>query len=128
MRALELGSPGPMRAELNALVLAGRKVATTGLLAEYATEAEGLEYAGERLALLDDLGTAVATVEITGVELTTFGGVTWEHARAEGEGEGDACLQEWREGHRAFWEAEGTPVEEDTPLVCLAFRVAPSTG
>jgi uncharacterized protein YhfF len=121
MRALELGSPDEMRVRLNSLVLEGRKTATTGLLAEYVEETEGLEYVGERLALLDVDGLRVATVEITGVERTTFAGVTWEHAAAEGEG--DADLEEWRAGHRRFWSAEGTPVEDDTPVVCLAFRV-----
>lgn len=80
MRALELGTAGELREMLNALVLAGRKTATTGLLAEYAEETEGLEFTGERLALLDSDGGCVATVEITGVELTTFGDITWEHA------------------------------------------------
>ncbi|MEU3145044.1 MULTISPECIES: ASCH domain-containing protein [unclassified Streptomyces] len=121
MRALELGTPDGLRDELNALVLAGRKTATTGLLAEYVEETEGLEFPGERLALLDNDGRAVATVEITGVETTSFAEVTWEHAAAEGEG--DASLEDWRAGHRRFWQREGTPVENDTPLVCLTFRV-----
>ncbi|WP_326661838.1 hypothetical protein [Streptomyces sp. NBC_00385] len=62
MRALELGHPGEMRAALNALVLAGRKTATTCLLAEYAEETEGLEYVGERQALLDSEGRSIATL------------------------------------------------------------------
>lgn len=122
MRALELGTIGETRERLNALVLAGRKTATTGLLAEYVEETEGLEFEGERLALLGNDGDRVATIEITGVELTSFGGVTWEHAAAEGEG--DRSLDEWRTGHRRFWEGIGTPVDEDTPLVCLRFRLS----
>ncbi|WP_435840936.1 ASCH domain-containing protein [Streptomyces flaveolus] len=121
MRALELGTPGEMRERLNALVLAGRKTATTGLLAEYVEETEGLEFEGERLALLGNDGDCVATIEITGVQPAPFGAVTWEHAAAEGEG--DRSLDEWRAGHRRFWQAIGTPVDEDTPLVCLRFRV-----
>ncbi|MFI2455259.1 ASCH domain-containing protein [Streptomyces chengbuensis] len=125
MRALELGTAGELRERLNALVLAGRKTATTGLLSEYVEETEGLEFTGERLALLDSDGDCVATVEITGVELTTFGDITWEHASAEGEG--DRSLDEWRAGHRRFWDSVGTPVDDRTALVCLAFRlVAPA--
>ncbi|MEU0288458.1 ASCH domain-containing protein [Streptomyces sp. NPDC006147] len=125
MRALELGTSGEMRERLNALVLAGRKTATTGLLAEYVEETEGLEFAGERLALLGNDGEYVATIEITGVELAPFGGVTWEHAAAEGEG--DRSLDEWRTGHSRFWAGVGTPVVEETPLVCLRFQlVGPS--
>ncbi|MFB7473578.1 ASCH domain-containing protein [Kitasatospora sp. NPDC056184] len=122
LRSMELGTPGAMRAELNALALAGRKTATTGLLADYAEEAEGLEYPGERLALIDDDGRLVGVIEITGVEVKPFAEVTWEHARAEGEG--DASLEEWRAGHRGYWERLGARVEERTPVVCLAFRLA----
>ncbi|GHJ93256.1 hypothetical protein SNE510_27750 [Streptomyces sp. NE5-10] len=122
MRAMELGSPGAMRDELNSLVLAGAKTATTGLLDEYAQEAEGLEYPGERQALLDNEGRRVATLVFTGVDVRPFGEVGWEHAEAEGEG--DASLDAWREVHRRFWAGAGTPVEDETMVVCLAFRVA----
>ena len=118
---MELGTPDGMRTELNSLVLAGQKTATTGLLEDYAKETEGLEYPGERLALLDDQGQSIAVIEITGVEVKLFSEVTWEHARAEGEG--DASLEEWRAGHRRYWNRMGTPVEDDTPVVCLAFRL-----
>ncbi|MGY0459456.1 ASCH domain-containing protein [Kitasatospora sp. cg17-2] len=121
MRSMELGTPDGIRTELNSLVLAGRKTATTGLLAEYAEQSEELELPGERLALVDDAGGFVAAIEITGVEVTTFGAVTWEHARAEGEG--DASLAEWREGHRGYWSRLGTAVEDGTAVVCLAFRL-----
>ncbi|MEV0528648.1 ASCH domain-containing protein [Streptomyces sp. NPDC050439] len=122
MRAMELGSAGRVRERLNSLVLAESKVATTGLLAEYRAETEGLEYVGERLALLDDSGHSIATIEITGVEVRPFSEVTWTHAQAEGEG--DASLEQWRVGHQAFWSQMGTPVDDDTLLVCLAFRLA----
>ncbi|MFB8404575.1 ASCH domain-containing protein [Streptomyces sp. NPDC055912] len=126
MRAMELGTPGDMRDELNALVLAGVKRATTGLLGEYAAEDESLEHVGERLALLDNQGLAVATLEITGVQVTSFDEVTWEHAAAEGEG--DADLDAWRAVHRRFWSDEGNSVESDTPVVCLAFEVTDSAS
>ncbi|MFD7232095.1 ASCH domain-containing protein [Streptomyces sp. NPDC059881] len=122
MRALELGSPGEMRDELNSLVLAGAKTATTCLLDEYAEETEGLEYVGERQALLDNEGRCIATLAITGVDVKPFGQVTWEHARAEGEG--DTSLEAWREVHRSFWSGAGTPVDDRTVVVCLAFHVA----
>lgn len=118
---MELGTPDGMRAELNSLVLAGKKTATTGLLEDYAKETEGLEYLGERLALLDSQGHSIAVIEITGVEVKPFSAVTWEHAQAEGEG--DASLEEWRDGHRRYWNRLGTPVEDRTPVVCLAFRL-----
>ncbi|MFF4408583.1 ASCH domain-containing protein [Streptomyces sp. NPDC001262] len=121
MRSMELGTPDGMRTELNSLVLAGQKTATTGLLEDYAKETEDLEHLGERLALLDDEGQSIAVIEITGVEVKPFSEVTWEHARAEGEG--DASLEEWRAGHRGYWHRLGTTVEDGTPVVCLAFRL-----
>ncbi|MFF9451385.1 ASCH domain-containing protein [Streptomyces flaveolus] len=46
---------------------------------------------------------------LTGVEPAPFGAVTREHAAAEGEG--DRSLDEWRAGHRRFWDHIGTPVD-----------------
>ncbi|WP_406272562.1 ASCH domain-containing protein [Actinacidiphila glaucinigra] len=123
---MELGTPDALRDELNSLVLAGEKTATTGLLSEYVEETEGLEFAGERLALLDRECRCVGVIEITDVEVTSFADVRWEHAAAEGEG--DASLDAWRAGHRRFWERAGTPVEDATPVVCLAFRLVGAGG
>ncbi|WUD71454.1 ASCH domain-containing protein [Streptomyces sp. NBC_00510] len=123
---MELGTPDALRDELNSLVLAGRKTATTGLLSEYVEESEGLEFVGERLALLDRGSRCVGVIEITGVEVTSFADVTWEHAAAEGEG--DASLTDWQAGHRRFWERAGTPVEDATSVVCLAFRLVTAGG
>lgn len=111
-----------MRVELNALVIAGTKTATTGLLEDYVKETEGLEYVGERLALLDNQGQSIATIEIIDVEVKPFIEVTWAHAEAEGEG--DASLEEWRAGHRRYWRRMGTPVDDHTVVVCLTFRLA----
>ncbi|MFF8415306.1 ASCH domain-containing protein [Streptomyces omiyaensis] len=124
MRALELGTRGELRDRLNALVLAGKKTATTGLLAEYVEETEGLEFVGERLGLLGNDGHRIATVEVTGVRLAAFADVAWDHAVSEGEG--DASLEEWKSGHSLFWSSVGTPVGQDTMLVCLRFRLADS--
>ena len=121
LRALELGSPGEMRDRLNALVLAGRKQATAGVLDEDEREGEVVEHVGEHLALLDSEGRQVATVAVTSVEVATFSEVPWEFAAAEGEGHRD--LEHWRAGHRRFWATEGTPVHDDTPIVMLRLRV-----
>lgn len=121
LRALELGTPGEMRARLNALVLEGRKRATAGRLAEYDEEGEALEHAGERLALVDDSGARIATVEVTSVETVRFADVPWDFAAAEGEGDRD--LEEWRAGHRRFWAGAGTPVTDDTQVVLVRFEL-----
>ena len=121
MRGLELGSPGELRARLNGLVLAGQKRATAGILTEYEVEQEELEHIGERLALLDDDENRIGTVEVTGLSIHPFIEVPWEFAAAEGEG--DADLDEWRAGHRGFWATAGSPVEDDTPIVCIRFTL-----
>jgi uncharacterized protein YhfF len=117
LRVLELGSPGEMRARLNDLVLKGRKRATAGLLEEYLHEEEPLEHVGERLALVDDDGQRVATVEVTAVDVVRFVDVDWRFASAEGEGHRD--LEAWRAGHRRFWTAHGMSVDDDSPTVLL---------
>lgn len=121
LRALELGTPGPLRQRLTGLVLAGAKTATAGLVAEYDEDGEAIEHVGERLALLDDAGARVATVEITAVDIVRFSDVPWSFAAAEGEG--DADLEEWRLGHRRYWEATGSAVTDGTEVVCLRFRL-----
>lgn len=121
LRSIEFGLPGPMREELTALVLSGHKRATAGLVSEYEQEHEDLEHVGERLAVLDGDGRHVGTIEVTQVDVVPFVEVPWSFAQAEGEG--DADLEEWREGHRRYWAESGTAVEDETPVVCLHFRL-----
>ena len=121
LRSLELGTPGEMRDRLNALVLAGRKRATAGVLADYEQEGEVVEHVGERLALLDSDGQQIATVEVTSVEIAAFSDVPWEFAAAEGEGHRD--LEHWRAGHQRFWAAIGLPVQDDTPIVMVRLQL-----
>ncbi|MEU5829485.1 ASCH domain-containing protein [Micromonospora tulbaghiae] len=126
LRALALGTPGELRTRLNTLVLSGVKTATAGLVQEYDDENEELEYVGERLVLVDDNDALVGVVEVTGVEVVRFADVPWDFARAEGEG--DRSIEEWREGHGAYWARQGTPVSDDTRIVCLRFRLVSTEG
>lgn len=121
LRGLEIGTPGPMRRRLNQLILDGHKRATAGLLLEYVREGEELEYEGELLALVDDETNRVATVVVIGVDTMPFIEVPWRFAEAEGEG--DESLEEWREGHRRFWTAEGEVIEDQTPVVLIWFEL-----
>jgi uncharacterized protein YhfF len=121
LRTLEIGTPGAMRQRLIQLILDGHKRATAGLLLEYVRENEELEAEGELLALVDDDTQRVATVLVVAVETVPFIEVPWRFARAEGEG--DESLEEWREGHRRFWSAEGDTIEDHTPIVLIWFEV-----
>ena len=63
MRAIEFGTPGAMREELNTLVLLGRKKATAGTLKwDYEAQNEQIESIGEKLAVLDSNGIQIATI------------------------------------------------------------------
>ena len=115
-----------MRQRLNALVLSGAKRATAGVVDEYLEDGEALEYVGERLALLDDAGARVATVEVTGVTQVRFAPVPWEFALAAGEGH--ASIEQWREGHLRYWRAEGRDITDDTEIVCLRLRLVASSS
>lgn len=115
LRALELGTPGPMRQRLNTLVLEGKKRATAGTLDEYVVNEK--EFVGEHLALVDDDLTRVATVRVTETQEVPFGDVPWSFARAEGEGH--ESIEEWREGHRRYWNNQGLLVSDATPVFLL---------
>jgi uncharacterized protein YhfF len=125
LRGLALGLPGPARDELNALVVAGRKTATAGLLQEYAWEGEQLEHVGEQLALLDGSGAPLRIVEVTRLEIVPFVEVGWDFALAEGEGH--TSIEDWRRSRLAIWAAvyPSTRVDDDTEVVCRYLRVVP---
>jgi phosphoribosylaminoimidazole-succinocarboxamide synthase len=121
MRTMEFGSPGPLRQRLNDLVLSGAKVAAFGHPAEYEAEGEEPEHVGERLAVVDDTGQWVCTIEITATAQVRVGEATW--AMVEAEGEDDADLEQWREGHAAYWEPLGYPMHDDQVLYWQRFVV-----
>jgi len=133
LRCLELGTPGEMRQRLVALVLAGQKRATAGLLSEYHDEGEPLEAVGEEQWLLGDDGTPLTRVRYTRVEVVPFAEVTWEFAQAEGEGFTD--LEHWRAGHRRFWsrwygvdpDDPSFPAHDAAPVACLWFELVPGS-
>ena len=52
MRSAEIGTRGEMRARLNALILAGAKRATAGLVHEYEAEGEPIERSEEHTSEL----------------------------------------------------------------------------
>ncbi|MEU7479877.1 ASCH domain-containing protein [Lentzea sp. NPDC042327] len=122
LRTLELGLPGEHRDRLTALVLAGTKRATAGLLAGYTGEGELPEHVGERLVLVDSAGDRLAVVEVTAVLVTPFDLVGWELAEAEGEG--FTSVEHWREVHAGFWaEHGGGRPSGRAPVVCVWFRL-----
>lgn len=106
--------------ELGALVISGRKTATTGLLREYEAEDEPLPRPGERHCILDGRDEPLCIIEITEVTVRPFGEVDEDFARDEGEG--DLSLRFWRAAHMDFFARHGG-ADDTTPLVCQRFRV-----
>jgi uncharacterized protein YhfF len=114
--------PGPLRRRLTALALTGSKVATAGLWRQdYVDEGEAIEDVGERQVLPCDDDGVGAIIEITRVERSSFCDVSWDFAPAEGEG--FRSIEDWRAAHRSFFAECGVDVDEQTPIVCVWFRV-----
>jgi uncharacterized protein YhfF len=133
--------PGPLRDRLTALVLAGTKTATAGLVVDHVIEDSPIPRAGDREVVIDSDLRPVAIIETTRCQLATIGTVSDEFARDEGEGFADAA--EWRVAHERFWSAYLDDLRRDlrdpefaltssTLVVCqwfrLVSRVDPATG
>jgi uncharacterized protein YhfF len=120
LRGIEFGTPGESRQELISLILDGNKRATAGTLEwDYVAENEPVETIGERLAVLDNQGVHVATIEITRVEVTRFSDVPDDFALAEAEG--DLNGDDFRRSHYGYWSKLGLSITDETQIVLLYF-------
>ena len=123
LRSIEFGTPGESREKLNDFVLHGNKRATAGLFRDYEEDNEPLEQIGELLAMVDNDGKHIATLEVTLVEVLRFIDVPDEFALAEAEG--DLNATDFRASHLAFWNREGEDINDDTEIVTLYFKLIP---
>ena len=126
LRGIEFGTLGTSREALVNLVLHGNKRATAGLLSEYETEGEAVEHVGELLAMVDNDGKHVGTLEVTRAEIVRFADVPDvpdEFALAEAEG--DLNASDFRASHLAFWTRVGETVTDDTLVVTVYFNLLP---
>lgn len=131
-RTLELGNPGPMREQLNHLVLTGKKRATAALWELYLEEEESIEAEGERLWLIDSELNPVAQLEIIRTDIRRLTQVDQDFVTAEGEGH--SSVAEWQQQQRSYWSATAEPemqaagheswrVTNETLVVCLWFQL-----
>jgi uncharacterized protein YhfF len=124
MRTIEFGTPGPSREKLVDLILHGQKRATAGLLtSDYEAEGEPIEHVGELLAIVDNDGTHVGTMQVTRCEVLRFADVPDEFALAEAEGDLNAA--DFRASHLAYWTRVGETVTDDTLIVTVYFDLLP---
>lgn len=106
-------------------VIKGEKRATTGWIAAMERERLPLPTPGLVSIVTDGFGIPLCAIETERVERVRFGDATDEIARAEAEG--DRTLADWRDGHRAFFAAEGARLglvfDDDALLVHEYFRL-----
>jgi len=122
LRGIEFGTPGESRQKLISLILDGNKRATAGTLEwDYVAENESLETIGERLAVLDNQGVHVATIEVSKVEVRRFADVPDDFALAEAEG--DLSGDDFRRSHFEYWSMLGLPITNETQIVLLYFEI-----
>jgi len=119
--AWSFGDTPEMADRLLALVLAGKKTATTGLYQEYVDDGESLPVVGELSIILDGNGLPQALVREADVVVIRFGDITPQQAAAEGEG--DQTLESWRAAHRTFFEGRGHSIDDDSLIVWEHFDV-----
>lgn len=139
--AFGFAEPGRLRDELTVLVLAGVKIATSSLVADYVIDGELMPVVGARALVYDSIQRPVAIIVTTALRLATIGTVDDEFARAEGEGFADSSA--WRIAHERYWNSHlpeyrrglGDPdfaLDFSTPVVCewfrLVARVDPTSG
>ncbi len=114
------GDSKEMADELCALVLAGKKTATSGALYQYETEGLPVPEPGIRNVILDGDGKPRCVIECTDVDIKRFDEVDADFARAEGEG--DCSHKYWRKAREAYFRRQGY-FSPDMLLVCEHFRV-----
>lgn len=115
----------PSANELAALVLAGVKRATAGLLWALEADRKVLPKRGDLSVMTDWGGTPLCVIETRLVEIVPYEAVTSEFAAIEGEGDGS--LRFWREAHWAYFGREcvriGRTRDPRMPVVCEQFEV-----
>ena len=120
LESFAFGDGPKMADELLGFVLAGAKTATCWSVRDgQQTEV------GKRMVVKDGAGRPRAVIETVSLEQARFDEVPWSFASAEGEG--DACLEDWRAGHRAYFTRNGG-FAPDMMLWCERFRLVEIIG
>jgi uncharacterized protein YhfF len=124
-RVWTFGDNRELANELVALVLAGTKRGTTGLLHTFHASGESVPEPGDFSIVIDGDGVPCCIVRILRVEIKPMGDVdarfAWE------EGEGDRSLAWWLSAHTRYFRRQGTregfSVDDRTKVVLVWFKV-----
>lgn len=115
----------PSADALAALVLAGRKRATAGLVWAFEQARMPLPRVGDLSVVTDWAKAPLCVIETRRVDIVPYEAVTEEFAATEGEGDGS--LRYWREAHWAYFGREcerlGLTRSPAMPVVCERFEV-----
>ena len=118
------GDTPEMAEELGALVMAGKKVATTSLYRAYKGHEEELPQVGAFDIVLDGKGEPLCVIENRALWICHFNEVDERHAFEEGEG--DQSMDYWKREHIRFFskydEEMGVPFSEEDLVVCERFQ------
>jgi uncharacterized protein YhfF len=115
LESFSFGNTPEMADSLAALVVEGKKRATCWSI----TDGQQTEV-GKRMVVLDGSGRASAIIETVELTCQRFDEVDLQFALDEGEG--DETLEQWRAGHRAYFEGEGD-FSPDMMLWCERFKL-----
>ena len=123
--AWSFGDGAEMADRLGALVKAGIKTATAGLVWDYEHDGSAYPQVGGYSVILDGAGMPLCIIQTTEVTVKSFDQV--EAAFAYDEGEGDRSLAYWRQAHWKFFSRVCSVIDrlpqEDMPVVCERFRL-----
>jgi len=123
--SFHFGDSESLADELAALVAAGTKRATAGLLWSYEADAKPMPQPGDLSIVEQWSGEPVCIIETVSVAVLPFEEVGAEFAAIEGEG--DASLEYWRAGHWAYFGRECTRLGKKPSarmlVVCESFKV-----
>lgn len=120
LESFAFGDSPDMADRLLGFVLSGAKTATCWSVRDgQQTEV------GKRMVVNDGAGQPRAIIETVSLEQLRFNEVGWTFALAEGEG--DECLEDWRDGHRAYFTRNGG-FAPDMMLWCERFRLVEILG
>jgi uncharacterized protein YhfF len=120
LESFAFGDSPAMADRLLGFVLSGAKTATC-----WAARDGELTHVGKRMVARDGAGNPRAVIETVSLEKLRFSEVGWTFAHAEGEG--DECLEDWRDGHRAYFTRNGG-FAPDMLLYCERFRLVEVIG
>jgi uncharacterized protein YhfF len=118
-QTFSFGDSPDMADKLLALVIAGTKTATCGALRDFPSDSPDKPIVGRRDVVLDGKGDRVAVIETLEVAIRRFDQV--DEAFAHDEGEGFRTLEDWRKGHRQYFERNGG-FSPDMELICERFK------